>query len=90
MHFVKEHIPRKDTKLHDFPGNTDNRNTLRNKRYLQDFRGKLCRDQRYIGKVLFNMLFINGIQLVTRVRDNIEELVHVCGGQDSAAQEGRH
>lgn len=78
MHFAKEHIPWKDTKLHDFPGNTDNHNTLRNKRYLQDFWGKLCRDRRYIGKVLFNMLFINGIQLVTRVRDNILRNLVMC------------
>ena len=72
------------------PGNTDDREPLRNERYVQDIRGKLCGDRGYIGKALFEMLFINGIQLVTRVRNNIEEHAHACGGQDTAAQEGRH
>ena len=47
------------------PGNTDDREPLRNERYVQDIRGKLCGDRGYIGKALFEMLFINGIQLVT-------------------------
>ena len=61
------------------PGNTDDRDPLRNERYVQDIRGKLCGDWGYIGKALFEMLFINGIQLVTRVRNNmrnIEQIEH--------------
>lgn len=57
------------------PGNTDDRDPLRNERYVQDIRGKLCGDRGYIGKALFEMLFINGIQLVTRVRNNMKNML---------------
>ena len=57
------------------PGNTDDRKPLRNERYVQDSSGKLCGDRGYIGKALFEMLFINGIQLVTRVRNNMRKAV---------------
>ncbi len=57
------------------PGNTDDRDPLRNERYVQDIRGKLCGDRGYIGKALFELLFINGIQLVTRVRNNMRNML---------------
>ena len=59
------------------PGNTDDREPLRNERYVQDIRGKLCGDRGYIGKALFEMLFINGIQLVTRVRNNMKNIAQI-------------
>ena len=43
--------------------------------YVQDIRGKLCGDRGYIGKAIFEMLFINGIQLVTRVRNNMRNML---------------
>lgn len=57
------------------PGNTDDRDPLRNERYVRDIKGKLCGDRGYIGKALFEMLFINGIQLVTRVRNNMRNML---------------
>lgn len=60
------------------PGNTDDRDPLRNGRYVQDIKGKLCGDRGYIGKALFEMLFINGIQLVTRVRNNMKNMLIMC------------
>ena len=57
------------------PGNTDDREPLRNERYVQDIRGKLCGDRGYIGKALFEMHLINGIQLVTRVRNNMRNML---------------
>ena len=57
------------------PGNTDDRDPLRNESYVQDIKGKLCGDRGYIGKALFEMLFINGIQLVTRVRNNMKNML---------------
>lgn len=60
------------------PGNTDDRDPLRNESYVQDIKGKLCGDRGYIGKALFEMLFINGIQLVTRVRNNMKNMLIMC------------
>lgn len=40
------------------PGNTDDRDPLMNGRYVQDIKGKLCGDRGYIGKALFEMLFM--------------------------------
>ena len=53
----------------------NDRDPLRNGRYVQDIKGKLCGDRGYIGKALFEMLFINGIQLVTRVRNNMKNML---------------
>lgn len=55
--------------------NTYDSDPLRNERYVQDIRGKLCGDRGYIGKTLFEMLFTNGIQLVTRVRINMRNML---------------
>ena len=57
------------------PGNTDDREPLRDNLYLQDIKGKLCGDRGYIGRALFELLFINGIQLVTRVRNNMRNML---------------
>ena len=56
-------------------GNTDDREPLRDRRYLQGIKGKLCGDRGYIGRALFELLFINGIQLVTRVRNNMRNML---------------
>ena len=53
----------------------NDREPLRNECYVQDIRGKLCGDRGYIGKAIFEMLFINGIQLVTRVRNNMRNML---------------
>ena len=38
---------------------------------LENIKGKLCADKGYIGQVLFENLFLNGIQLVTKVKNNM-------------------
>lgn len=43
--------------------------SLNIERYVQDIKGKLYGDRGYVGKALFEMLFINGIQLITCVRN---------------------
>ena len=35
-------------------------------------KGKLCADKGYIGQALFENLFLNGIQLVTKVKNNMK------------------
>ena len=38
---------------------------------MENIKGKLCADKGYIGQALFESLFLNGIQLVTKVNCNV-------------------
>ena len=38
---------------------------------MENVKGKLCVDKGYIGQALFENLFLNGIQLVTKVKNNM-------------------
>ena len=49
-------------------GNVDDREPLRLGKLLENIKGKLCADKGYIGQALFENLFLNGIQLVTKVK----------------------
>ena len=53
------------------PGNVDDREPLRQERFLKNIKGKLCADKGYIGQALFENLFLGGIQLLTKVKNNI-------------------
>lgn len=53
------------------PGNVDDREPLKQGRFLENIKGKLCADKGYIGQALFENLFLNGIQLVTKVKNNM-------------------
>ncbi len=54
------------------PGNVDDREPLKQGTFLENIKGKLCADKGYIGQALFENLFLNGIQLVTKVKNNEE------------------
>lgn len=54
------------------PGNADNRQPLYSESFIENVKGKLCGDKGYIGKQLFEFLFMNGIQLVTKVKNNMK------------------
>ena len=54
------------------PGNVDDREPLKQGRFLRNIKGKLCADKGYIGQVLFENLFLDGIQLVTKVKNNMK------------------
>ena len=54
------------------PGNVDDREPLKQGRFLENIKGKLCADKGYIGQALFENLFLNGIQLVTKVKNNMK------------------
>ena len=54
------------------PGNVDNRQPLYPTSFIENIKGKLCGDKGYIGKQLFEFLFMNGIQLVTKVKNNMK------------------
>jgi len=53
------------------PGNVDDREPLKQGKFLDNIKGKLCADKGYIGQALFENLFLNGIQLVTKVKNNM-------------------
>lgn len=54
------------------PGNVDNREPMNQGKFLGNIKGKLCADKEYIGQTLFENLFLNGIQLVTKVENNMK------------------
>lgn len=54
------------------PGNVEDREPLRQNRFLKNIRGKLCANKGYIGQTLFENLFLNGIQLITKVKNNMK------------------
>ena len=41
-------------------------------KFLENIKGKICADKGYIGQALFESLFFNGIQLVTKVKNNMK------------------
>ena len=53
------------------PGNVDDREPLKQTKFLKNIKGKHCTDRGYIGQALFESLFINGIHLITKVKNNI-------------------
>lgn len=53
------------------PANVDDREPVKTGDFLRDIKGKLCADKGYIGQALFENLFLNGIQLLTRVKNNM-------------------
>lgn len=54
------------------PANVDDREPLKQGNFLKNIKGKLCADKGYIGQALFENLFINGIQLLTKVKNNMK------------------
>ncbi len=50
------------------PGNVDDREPLKQGKLLENIKEKLCADKGYIGQALFENLFLNGIQFVTKVK----------------------
>ena len=53
------------------PGNVDDREPLRNKSFVEQIFGKLVGDKGYISKDLFSRLFVDGIQLITKLKNNM-------------------
>ena len=54
------------------PGDVDDRKPLEYKAFMEFIYGKLVADKGYIGKNLFERLFVDGIQLITKLRDNMK------------------
>jgi len=54
------------------PGNVDDREPLKDSNFLNKIFGKLFADKGYIGKQLFEQLFIDGIHLITGLKRNMK------------------
>ena len=54
------------------PADIDDREPLKVKDFVNEIYGKLVGDKGYISKELFHELFVDGIQLITKVRNNMK------------------
>lgn len=53
-------------------GNVDDREPLKDPKFLEEISGKLYGDKGYISKELMKILFIDGISLITGIRNNMK------------------
>ena len=54
------------------PGDVDDRKPLEYKAFVEFIYGKLVADKGYIGKNLFRRMFVDGIQLITKLKSNMK------------------
>lgn len=54
------------------PGNIDDREPLKNRRFTERLFGKLFADRGYISQDLFEMLFVDDIHLITKLKWNMK------------------
>ena len=54
------------------PGNVDDRAPLNNPSFLEKIKGKLYGDKGYISAKLTQLLFVDGVQLITGIRDKMK------------------
>lgn len=60
------------------PGNTDNREPLKDNAFTKTLFGKLIADRGYISKTLFDKLFVDDIHLITKIKKNMKNaLMHL-------------
>jgi len=55
--------------------NVDDRDPLKNAKFVSAIKGKLYGDKGYIGKKLTELLFIDGVHLVTSIRNNMKNVL---------------
>jgi len=55
--------------------NVDDREPLKNKRFVNKIKGKLYADKGYLGQKLSNLLFVDGIHLITSIRNNMKNVL---------------
>lgn len=55
--------------------NVDDREPLKNENFLKDIFGKLFADKGYISKKLENILFVDGVHLITQLRNNMKNSI---------------
>lgn len=53
-------------------GNVDDREPLKNKNFINALKGKLYADKGYVSRTLTNILFLDGLHLITSIRNNMK------------------
>ena len=56
-------------------GNVDDREPLKNENFIKSLKGKLFGDKGYISQTLTNILFVNGLHLITSIRNNMKNVL---------------
>ncbi|MCK5170174.1 MAG: IS982 family transposase [Bacteroidales bacterium] len=57
------------------PGNTDDRTPLKDKRFIEKIKGKLYADKGYVSQKLTEILFVDGLHLITYIRNNMKNVL---------------
>ncbi|WP_297335846.1 IS982 family transposase [Algoriphagus sp.] len=57
------------------PGNTDDREPLKNKSFIKALKGKIYADKGYISSQLTQVLFLDGLHLITSIRNNMKNVL---------------
>lgn len=57
------------------PGNTDDRAPLKDKRFVEKIKGKLYADKGYVSQKLTEILFVDGLHLITHIRNNMKNVL---------------
>lgn len=57
------------------PGNTDDRAPLQDKRFIEKLRGKLYVDKGYVSQKLTEIMFVDGLHLITHIRNNMKNVL---------------
>lgn len=52
--------------------NVDDRDPLKNQKFVEKIKGKLYADKGYIGQKLTELLFVDGLHLITSIRNNMK------------------
>ena len=53
----------------------DDRKPFKHGSFLNNIKGKFCADKGYIGEMLFENLFLGGIQLITKIKGNMKNVL---------------
>ncbi len=56
-------------------GNVDDREPLKSKRFVNALKGKLFADKGYISKTLSGILFMDGLHLISTIRNNMKNVL---------------
>ena len=57
------------------PGNVDDREPLKDKKFIEKIKGKLYADKGYISQKITEVLFIDGLHLITHIRNNMKNVL---------------